>query len=418
MPRRAEPLTAKRVESLTTDRIQQDFADGLVPGLALRVARSGSKTWTLMYKGHGSQTRRLKIGSYPVCSLADARKRARAELRKVEQGMDPAADRKDQRTGQNSFRTMAEEILEKELRVRRESGSLRESTFKEWDRILSAELLPAWGDRPVAEISRRDVRALAEKIAGRGSPAMAGATVGFANYLFGRALDREFPTLVGNPAYRMKLPWKKGRRDRYLTRKEIKSVWNATVPDVPGVGLAIRLAILTAQRMGSIAALRWDGIEDSGAGAIWRVPEEHNKGRRVHLVPLSTETIAVIEEAKEAAASGPWAFPSRKGTERPYLQAWNQALHRIRKRADLSDNWTIHDTRRTFRTHAARACEDGGLGVAPNVADAVLGHSENSLGWSRYTGDKEHYLLSEKKDALTKWGGFVAAAIEAEYDDE
>ena len=111
MPRQAMPLSAKRVESLTSEgQVQRDVADGLVPGLGLRISQTGRKTWVLSYKAPGGIGRRMKLGSFPITSLSDARDRARAELAKVQQGKDPAAEREDQRAGRNSFRTMAQEI--------------------------------------------------------------------------------------------------------------------------------------------------------------------------------------------------------------------------------------------------------------------------------------------------------------------
>ena len=412
MPRRAEVLTAKRVESLRTDRVQQDFADGLVAGLALRVARSGKKTWTLMYKSD-SKTRRLKIGTFPTTSLSDARKLARAELQKVERGRDPAAERKDRRAGKNSFREMAEEIRQQELDVRIENGSLRESTYREWSRILDTELIPIWGDVPVSKITRRDVRALAERIAARGAPMMARSVVRFINHLFNRGVDREFPGLTGNPAYRMQLPWKQGTRDRYLTRRELKTVWQALDKETPGVKGSFRLAMLSAQRMGSITTMKWSDVE----GDLWTIPAEFFKSKRKHLVPLSPETIAVIEELKESAGSTQWTFPSSPAAKQPYMRVWNSALRRVRNRTPIP-SWVLHDTRTTLRTHAVRSPEEGGLGIATNIVDQILGHRENTIGSMHYQGDLPRYMLAEKRDALTKWGGFVAAAVKAKYDDD
>ena len=49
-------------------------------------------TWTLRYRIHGQQ-RRLKLGQYPRVTLAEARKQANQELRKVDGGIDPQAER-------------------------------------------------------------------------------------------------------------------------------------------------------------------------------------------------------------------------------------------------------------------------------------------------------------------------------------
>ncbi len=91
-----------------------------------------------------------------------------------------------------------------------------------------------------------------------------------------------------------------------------------------------------------------------------------------------------------------------------------KSLSRVRGNTPTIPHWTLHDFRATFRTHAVRAEEDGGLGVPAHVADAVLGHKEASLGFARYTGDRDRYMLSEKRDALRKWGEFVKAAVEEE----
>ncbi len=416
MPKRAAALTAKEVEAATSEgKTQRDRSDGLCPGLVLRIAKTGRKTWVVRYKANGTRNRSMKIGTYPNTSLADARKRAREVLGQAEDGEDPAQEREDRRAGRGTFGEMAEEILTKELEPRLKQGSLRESTLREWKRILESELLPAWRHQPAGEISRREVRTLAEKIAGRGSPAMADRVVSFVNFLFNRALDREFPNLVGNPAHRMKLAWEDKGRDRYLTAEEIKAVWKAASEDIPGVGWAFQLALLTGQRMGSVAAMRWDGIEVKKDGGLWTIPPEHFKGKRTHLVPLSEEAWEVIGQLRETPASETWVFPSRPPARKPYLQAWNRALERIRDRSEVPD-WTVHDFRTTFRTHAVRAPEDEGLEVPAHVADAVLGHKEASLGFGRYTGDKSRYLLHEKREALAAWGRFIRKAVEVEND--
>ena len=86
------------------------------------------------------------------------------------------------------------------------------------------------------------------------------------------------------------------------------------------------------------------------------------------------------------------------------------ALSRVRKKTPIP-SWVVHDFRTTFRTHAVRAQEDGGLAIPGHVADAVLGHKEATLGFERYTGDRDRYLLHEKRDALQKWGAFIMEAV-------
>ena len=418
MPKRAPPLTATRVKALTSEgQAQRDVADGLVPGLGIRVSKTGRKTWVFSYRANGTRNRRMKLGTFPAMSLADARKRARDVLGEVEIGEDPAQDRADRRRGEYSFEAMVEEVVKREYEPLVANGEMRPGTFREYVRIIESELLPRWKDLPVANIARRDVRELADEIVDRGSPHMADATVRCLSALFNRALDRDFPTLDSNPAVRVKVAGAGGQRDRYLTLDEIRAVWKATSGEMPGVGWAFRIALLTGQRMGSVAAMRWDGIEWAGDedSGLWTIPAEHFKGKRTHLVPLSPEASEVLQVVREAEGDEEWVFPARPPSRKPFLQAWNKSLARIRERTDIP-HWTVHDFRRTFRTHATRAEEEGGLAVSGQVADAVLGHKEATLGFDRYTGDRARYLLHEKGEALTAWGQLIRGALERGAD--
>ncbi len=284
----------------------------------------------------------------------------------------------------------------------------REATQRERARLLGKELVPIWGHRPAPDITRREVVHLVENIAKRGAPIVANRTLSLIRLIFNDGLRRGFPTLEANPAHLVEPPAEESGRDRYLTREEIKVIWQATGNETLATRGVFRLALLTGQRIGSVCAMRWDGI----TGDLWTIPPEHFKGKRIHVIPLSTEAFEVIEELSETAHSDRWVFPSRAKAKRPYLTNMAGSLSRVRKKT-LIPSWSVHDFRTTFRTHAVRATEDGGLAIPRHVADAVLGHKEATLGFERYTGDRDRYLLHEKRDALKKWGAFIMEAVKA-----
>lgn len=396
-------LSARGVMTLATDRAREEFWDTVTPGLVLRVSgESGAKTWGVRYRMSGAR-RRQKLGSYPTLSLAEARAAAREVQRQADAGEDPAKERADRRAGHYTFKELADEVLE--ARAMR----TRPVTQRERTRLLGKELLPAWGDRPAAEITRREVVHLVEDIAKRGAPIVANRTLGLIRMIFNDGLRRGFPTLEANPAHLVERPAEEVGRGRYLSREEIEAVWAATGDEARATRGTFRIALLTGQRIGSVRAMRWDGI----TGDLWTIPPEHFKGKRAHVVPLSTQGLEVIDELKKIADSDTWVFPSRAKAERPYLTNTGSAVSRVRKKTSIP-SWTVHDFRTTFRTHAVRAMEDGGLAIPAHVADAVLGHKEATLGFERYTGDRDRYLLHEKRDALRKWGAFIMEAVEAE----
>lgn len=399
-----QKLTAQGVKHLTTDKPQEDFWDTFTPGLALRVSGTTSrKTWMIRYRANGKH-RRMKIGEFPHMSLAKARKEARDKMVAAEAGEDPVREVQERRDTDTTFRALAEEVLE--ARAMR----TRESTQAERARLLEKEILPAWGDREAASVTRREVVHLVERIVKRGAPVLANRTLALIRLIFNDGLRRGFPTLEANPAHMVEPPGDESGRDRYLHVEEFPTVWTATEPENPLTRAAFRLALLTGQRIGATLAMRWGGIEANGSGAVWTIPERHFKGRRVHLVPLSPEALEIVDELRDIAMDEQWVFPSRAGSKHPHLTNMGRALTRIRKRSGL-DHWTLHDFRTTFRTWAVRSPEDGGLGVEGHVADAVLGHKEASLGFARYTGDRHRYMLAEKRDALVKWGAFVGEVV-------
>lgn len=118
-----------------------------------------------------------------------------------------------------TFKALANEMLSAKTK-------LRPATLRQYRQVLDAELLPAWKDRPVSSITRRDVIHLVERIHER-APVQANRTLATIKVLFNTGLRRALPTLETNPAHMMEPPHDEAGRDRYLDRNEIKVVWHA-----------------------------------------------------------------------------------------------------------------------------------------------------------------------------------------------
>lgn len=403
-PRR-ETLTPRSVaaKKVPPGALQAEFWDALVPGLALRVGAGGTKTWTVRYRAAGRQ-RRYKLGCFPTKSLADARDEARAVINAAQAGKDPAQKRQEDRSDDTTFGALAAEVLEAK-------AGRRANTLRQYRQVLDVELLPKWKDRPANSITRRDVVLLVEAIARRGAPVQANRTLATIKMVFNTGLKRGWPSLEHNPAHRMDPPAEETGRDRYLELPEIKAVWDALDEETPVVRAVLRLALLTGQRIGNVCALRWADID---AGDVWTIQATEFKGKRPQLVPLSREALKVLKEMRALTEGDVYAFPGRR-RGKPITNI-HKPVERVRVRSKV-DGWNVHDLRTTMRTHMTRAAKPAhkadpvGCGIAPHIADAVLGHAEASLGFRRYTGDSDRYLLAEKRDALARWGKFVAAAV-------
>ncbi len=202
-------LTAKGVEAARTDRAQLDIYNVLVPGLALRVGRGGTKTWLVRYRASG-RYRRLKLGRYPTLSLAKAREKARDKLVVVSDGGDPAAEAKVLRSDEATFRALTDEVL------KAKGAGWRDATRTERTRIINTELIPVWGSRPAASIGRRDVVLLLDRIEERGATVMRNRVLATIKMVFNVGIRRGFPGVEANPAALLD-PLAEGGRDRFLT---------------------------------------------------------------------------------------------------------------------------------------------------------------------------------------------------------
>lgn len=402
-------LTHKTLQSLEANGKREEYWDENLTGFGVRISgRTGEKKFMVRYRANGRR-RRMTLGSFERVSLAEARAEAKKVLAKADLGEDPAEEEK--RDGDTTFGALADEVMEARAR------KTRESTHADRMRKLKQEVLPKWKNRPADSITRREVVQLVEGIANRGAPVHANRTLSLIRLIFNDGIRRGFPGLESNPAHLVEPPGEEGSRDRYLTREEIKAVWRSIEQENPLTRTAFKIALLTAQRIGAICAMRWDAI----TGDVWRIPAEDFKGGREHWVPLSAEATEALEWVRTWSGEE-YVFPSRAGTKLPHIRNLSSnALQRIRKRTDIP-HWVTHDFRTTFRTHAVRPREtvhdddQKGFGITSQVADAVLGHREATVGARHYTGDVARYLLSEKREALRRWGAFVRSAVESEDD--
>ncbi len=171
-----------------------------------------------MYRHHGVQ-RRLVLGTYPILSLADARKVARRTLRDVQLGQDPAALKREaaeQAPSAREARTRGAGAFE--ALTERFPGAARQGAQPDLargeERTIQRELLPRWGNLAASEVTRRHVIELLEEVVDRGADIMANRVKALVSKIFNFALSEKDPVVALNPAYGVKNPTPERQRDR------------------------------------------------------------------------------------------------------------------------------------------------------------------------------------------------------------
>src|SRR5208283_3076541 len=314
---------------------QETHWDEKLKGFGLRVSQGGSRAWIIAYR-HNRRMRWMKLGSYPILTLADAREQAKNKLADVQKGVDVASERKAARDA-DSFSELCERYLKEHARQKKKPGSAYED-----ERIINRELLPNWGSRKAHEITRKDVIELVNGIAMRSekpAPVQANRTLALISTIFNFGVDNEI--VDSNPAARVRKPGAEHQRDRVLTEDEIRCVWNALEAEPSKTRAIFRLALLTAQRKGEIVGMKKDELEfDSG---WWTIAAERTKNGLAHRVPLAPEATQILREMELASRDERLIF--RGGRIGRPLTNLQKSMRRIKKESEV--DFRFHDLRRT-----------------------------------------------------------------------
>jgi hypothetical protein len=223
--------------------------DAKCPGLVLRVQpATGHRAFFFSYSFAG-QARWLHLGTL---YLKDARDLVMKFRVKIAEGVDPYTERET--TRQTSFADLHQRYVT-------EHAMTKNKSWRQADRLVRRYLLPKWGKIAAKAISRSDVRAMMSKTK---APVLANQVLAAASAVFTWAVNQEI--VVSNPC--------KGvasnpttSRERILSDAEIAMVWQEC-NTLAAKGAALKTLLLTGQRPGEVARMRWEHIDDGW----WTLP--------------------------------------------------------------------------------------------------------------------------------------------------
>ncbi len=379
-------LNHRTIPTLTAGDWLTDYWDDILPGFGVRVSQSGRKTYVVRFNGGGSR-KRVTLGTFPELSLADAREKARQLLASPRAEVAPPAPVQEvvvEETGP-TFGELADVYIERHAKVKKR-------TWRDDERNLKVDLLPAWEVRPASDIGRRDVAELLDRIVERGAPILANRVKALVSKIYNFGIGRGL--VENNPAMGVAMPAKERQRDRVLSEDEIRALWR--VLDGQGVVMAatFKMRLLTAQRGDEVLRMRWDQIQDGW----WTIPAEVAKNGLSHRVPLSPQASALLELLRPITGHSPWVFASPKKSTAP-ITAIQKAAERISKRSEV--DFVPHDLRRTAASFMTS------MGISRLVVSKILNHVESGITavYDRHSYD------TEKRQALEVWGKRVDAIL-------
>jgi integrase len=284
------------------------FWDSDIPGFGLRVFAptkrhaAGARSFFVNYR-IGGREKRFTIGSYPDWSAEAARGEAKDLRRRIDRGEDPALARKTQREAP-TVRDLAERY-----RVEHLANKAKSSQINDWAMVKN-DILPAMGDRKVADVHDGDIWALRNATPARGATVRANRVLAVASKMFALALKRKEgedapwrDQAQGNPCKGVTRNPEEGK-ERFFSPAELAALGDAlqTYGNTPVVN-CLRFIMLTGCRPGEAMLATWDQFE-AGPG-FWIKPSAQTKQRKKHRVPLGAAAMELVAEIKAKRESNP-----------------------------------------------------------------------------------------------------------------
>lgn len=384
----ATRLTDAKLQGLKAPAAGQlEISDSDVPGLRVRVGKSGAKTFILRKRAAG-KIKNITVGRYgPRFGLADARKKARALVSDLEAGKAPPTPQRRSQATTGTIRALLPAFLASKEHLR---------SHREIKRILEGYVLPALGDRFADSVTRAEITALVDSIAAK-APVQARAVHAQLSSFYSWAMPR-LDRLDANPCRDAGRPTKPAARDRVLSDEEVRALWLAAEEAGSPWGPAIKLLLLTGARRSEV--FEADRAEFDLKAEQWTVPAARAKNGVPHIIPLSQAAVSIVK-AIPPVENSPKLFPARGNLENG-PSGITKAQLRLRSAVDKAlervegERWTLHDIRRTVATGLQR------LGVRFEVTEAVLNHISGAKGGVAGVYQR-HDWKAEKRTALEAW---------------
>lgn len=364
------------------------YGDG--DGLFLVIGKRGGKSWIVRLQKDGRR-RDIGLGSASKVPLKLARERAVEVREKVERGIDPVAER----AKAAGIPTFSEAL--KTVHAENAPSWKNPKHAAQWLNTLQQYAVPSLGNRTVADVDAAAVRDCL-------------AAIWLEKPETARRLRQRINTVID---------WAVGKGyreaglampviDKALPKQRVKPKHHAALPyaELPvfmrtlrkseSMGrLALEAVILTAARSGEVRSMTWSELDLEAA--TWTVPAERMKAGREHVVPLSSQAVALFERMKPHRREyTDLVFPGQKRGKPLSDMTLTKALR------DMGVSATAHGFRSTFRDWVAEQTN-----WPSDLAEAALAHVVSDKTVAAY---QRGSMLEKRRELMAAWAGYCEGA--------
>ena len=393
----AKALTDARIRSIKSDIVRREYPDALPVGLFFiaQAAPSTARSWAVRYRDRATKkSRKVTLGSYPLMPLKAARDKATEVLKAVSEGRDPARE-KQTKSAAKEHQTV-EAAIEEFIRLY--VANKRPKTIYERNRVLRREVIPPWRNRQLQSIAKRDVIALLDEIAVR-STCMRDQTFAYIRKFFNWAVARDW--LAKSPCEGVEKLYANRPRERTLSDHELRLMWQASEKLDWQYKAIVRLLVLTGQRRNEVVNMTQAELgTDRDGNRIWSLSGERTKNGKPHVVPLSPQAIAILDDLPEVTGDMGFLFAAIGDNVVTSFSVMKKTLDAEIAKLNGGKpigHWTLHDLRRSVVTGLNE------LGIAPHYIEAVVNHISGARGGIAGVYNLAKYA-EPKREALNQVG--------------
>ncbi len=384
---------------------EKDFSINDGGGLFLFVGAGGSKLWRFVYQLEGKR-KKIAFGAYPDTSLEHARRKAEEARMQIANNIDPSQIRKQ---------VKAVKVIAKLNEDRISDGLPMVGSFTEVTRVwlnsishltsatthqkktsrIERYALPILGNMPIKEIKSSEVLAVLKPIIDKRQLETAHRLHGEISSVFAYAIVHNYTDYDPAQPVAKQIPAQKVKhRAALIDPKQVAQLLR-DICNYQGtfvVQCAFRLSPMLFQRPGEIRQMLWDDIDL--AAQEWR--PYVSKTDFHHIVPLSTQAVAILEAIQPLTGGGQYVFPSIRGDGRPMSDGTIRTA--LKSLGYDSDVMTAHG----FRTTASTLLNEQGW--SPDAIERQLAHAPRDKVRAAY--NRAQYL-DERRRMMQAWADYL-----------
>jgi len=362
-------------------------------GMFLLVNPNGSKYFRLKYRVGGTE-KTLALGVYPETSLKSARDKRDQAREQLANSIDPGLDRKIKKlgAGQNTFQALALEWYEKKMTIRSESHQKRTM------RLLQRDLFPWLGGRPIAEIKAPELLEVLRRIESRNAIETAHRALQTSSQVFRYAVATGRLDTDISQALKGALTSVNSTNFAAMTDPQQAQSLLRAIDEYNGsfvVKCALHLAPMLFVRPGELRNMQWQDV--NLGNAEWRYLV--TKTQTQHIVPLSTQALAILKNLHPLTGNGKFVFPSARTPNGSRAMSDVALLAALRRMGFGKDEMTVHG----FRA-MARTILDEVLGFRPDFIEHQLAHSVKDPNGRAYNRTAH---LQERVKMMQAWADYL-----------